>query len=192
MSANFNDEFFSLIKARIANVCIGPSSLRRQGTSGIKGEDAIIGITRKFLKERVDLDVFFNCLKDKFEYQKALDNWTLELEEQYTKAAPNNWGAARKSLNLFFRDIVYNKFLSEKYNLPNDSVYYNQAIKFLEVPLDGNVAKEILKRNPNLPQWRGVSKLKKIASDQYQAEATVIAKNELETVSVHLDLLFWK
>lgn len=195
MSDNFDDEFYYLIKVRIANTCIGPSTLRRQGIPGIKGEEAIIGITRKFLKEKIELDVFFYCLKEKIEYLKALNNWTLELEKLYEKAAPDNWGAARKSLNLFFRDIVYNKFLCEKYRLHITKNDYNTAIEHLEIPLDRNVAEKIIKNKTeriiNLTRWNGIINLNKEESDKYQSEAINIAK-KIKTVPIHLDLIFWK
>jgi hypothetical protein len=79
-----------------------------------------------------------------------------------------SWGAARKFLNLYLREITYNFF-------------------------DSNVAKALRqeKEGARLPRWRGVIHLKPDASAQYQSVAAAVAARK-RTCRAHLDLLYWR
>jgi len=95
-------------------------------------------------------------------------------------------------LNLFFREAVYNKFISDHYKLPTDLGKFNKLIRHLEVPLDFDVATGIYKdKNGTIPKWISIKKLTKNVSDIYQREALAIAGSK-QIARVHLDLIYWR
>jgi hypothetical protein len=97
-----------------------------------------------------------------------------------------NWGAARKFLNIFLRGIIYNRFLCENYNL-----YHIEP--WLELPLDSHVANG-LRSEPggsSLPRWKTVIGLDNKTSQQYQNFASKIAIEKGISL-VHLDLIYWR
>ncbi|MFY7964293.1 MAG: hypothetical protein ACOVO1_05305 [Chitinophagaceae bacterium] len=177
-------DFNYLIQKRISKTAIVSSTLRNQGLSGM------IEITKNYLL-KIDLGLFFEALKSEKAFKVFLDNHTNTLAKKYQSVAPNNWGAARKSLNIFFRDVVYNIFLSKQFLLPNNTNDYNKAIKNLEVPLDSKVAKAIIyELNDKSIKWKGVKHLTSSLNEQLQELAAIIA-NSKKTARVHLDLFFW-
>ena len=117
-------------------------------------------------------------------YQHWLDRQTeLFLDSLPIKNRP--WGAARKAINLFLRDALYNQYLSEQFKL--------QSIEsWLEVPLDSAVAKG-LSLNSNrgeLPLWPGLKNLEANVSEVFQAFASKQA--HLKGIArVHLDMYLW-
>lgn len=161
-----------LVRCHIAKSVIGPSSARgllRKGT---------IQSVRNFLRD-LDTRQF-----TKREFSARLDQETRSL----ARKAPAHWGAARKFLNLYLREVTYNFFLREKYHL-------ERIEHLLEVPLDSNVAKALKKRakaeGVRLPRWPGVSHLTRDTSVQYQSFASAVAAAE-GICRVHLDLEYWR
>ena len=107
-----------LVRHHIAKSVIGPSAARHLIPAGK------IQSVRDFLR---DLDTRQFTKRGKFPIE--LDRATRALAAK----ASVSWGAARKFLNLYLREITYNFFLREKYHL--------QRIEhLLELPLDSNVA----------------------------------------------------
>lgn len=102
------------------------------------------------------------------------------------KRVPTHWGAARKFLNLYMREISYNALLREKYHL-------ERIEHLLEVPLDSNVADALQKEKEGvqLPRWPRVIHLTRQTSAQYQSVAEAVAAR-MRTCRVHLDLLYWR
>ena len=92
-------------------------------------------------------------------------------------------GFARKALNVFLRDCLYNSYLRSEYRLELSGA-------FCEVPLDSIVAKELRKFDPCLPAWDAIKRLDPATSAKYQAAARRIAR-ELGMSRVHLDALCW-
>jgi len=94
-------------------------------------------------------------------------------------------GIARKVLNIFLRDALYTKYLSDAFNL-------SQAEYLFEIPLDSIVAKGIVKNSEAVqpPRWPGVKYLKPEQSHIYQSAAHKIAEQRL-IARVHLDALWW-
>ena len=90
---------------------------------------------------------------------------------------------ARKLLNIFPRDSLYTGYLSQAYRL-------SVAERLLEIPLDSITAKQIRKRLPELPRWRGVKYLDPQTSAAYQAAALLIGERE-GVARVHLDAYWW-
>ena len=178
-------EFDSKLKRRIAQLAVGASAIRNQGGSGL------IETCRNYFENRIDLEEFFVSLTEKGEFLTFLDNHTNEIVELFPKEA-KSWGAARKGLNLFLRDICYNKYFADKFQLPTSFIDNNEKLKILEVPLDNDVATGLIRHFPNeLPKWNRIKNLTKEGSEQYQNKAYELATKE-RIARVHLDLLFWR
>lgn len=167
------DNFIKTVQLMTA-MSIGPSALRNQG----------VGILQKAQKFCSEIDLrTFSSLTEK-EFILKLDNETGKLLDLFgIKARP--WGTARKSINLFLREALYNKYLSKEYGLENIQT-------FLEIPLDSAVSKG-LKRSGlrgELPQWPGLKSLTKRVSNKFQEFAlTKAGKDDL--IRVHLDMYLW-
>ena len=61
----------------------------------------------------------------------------------------------------------------------------------LELPLDSNVAKGLLKKRSKLPRWQSIKNLTRCDSAKYQADAAEIARCE-GVPSVYLDIWYWR
>jgi hypothetical protein len=121
-----------------------------------------------------------------------LDYHTERLQRAFPYKCRGNFGAARKTLNLFFREIIYNKYLSDRFNLPKEYKKNVEVIRWLEVPLDSHVALGIKRDYPELPlKWRSIKRLRAEESDLYQKCALEIA-DEMGTARIHLDILYWR
>jgi hypothetical protein len=184
------DEFIAKIHERIANTAVGGSALRNQGVSGI------VDASRTYFLSSVHLNEFFDGLKQQDSFKSFLNKHTTGLIGKFKKLENGNqnqlWGAARKGLNLFLRDLVYNKFIAEKYGLSSDFLTLNRQIDYLEVPLDSFVGNEIFARsNKQIPKWTSIKELTPQKSELYQEKAQQIAIEE-GIARVHLDLIFWR
>jgi hypothetical protein len=111
-------QFISDVQKFIA-LAVGVSALRRLGPGVIYKIQQYLGA--------MDLSSA-KALKNQDEFSNWLEGETNELVRTHGV----NWGAARKALNLFLRDCLYNKYLSEKYDLGNLEAW-------MEMPLDSVV-----------------------------------------------------
>lgn len=141
---------------------------------------------RRFLKE-VNLQEF--KVRNEKLFRERLDAATETLAAQFPKGARENWGAARKVLNIFLRDILYNRYLCSHFG-------FDDVEQWLEVPLDGHVAKGLLEDSkksklPKLPPWPRIIRLTSEVSGCYQEAARRIAAQE-QIAPVHLDLIYWR
>jgi len=167
-------DFLETLRQRTAVVAVGPSALRGQGAG-------VLGATQKALKT-IDL---LNISRDN---ETAFNHWLDEQTNVVLTALPienKPWGAARKSVNLFLRDLLYNRYLCEMYKM-------QEIGHWLEIPLDSAVARG-LKRiagHGKLPAWPGLKNLRKDISAKFQDFADVLAK-EKEMARVHLDIYLW-
>jgi hypothetical protein len=97
-----------------------------------------------------------------------------------------NWGVARKTVNLFLRDCTYDHHLR---------AYYGLAViePWLEVPLDSYVANTLGKhKRYELPsRWPGVKYLTPEESARYQDVAQRLADHK-GIYRVDLDLYWWR
>jgi hypothetical protein len=165
-------EFIKTMQEKVAVSAVGPSALRGQG----KG---VLYATQSVLRH-IDLSVMLMGKQDDFY------NWLDQQTKVILNAMPvdnNPWGAARKALNLFLRDTLYNRYLCEKYLI-------NKVEKWLEIPLYSAVAKGLKYNDTNLPQWPRLKYLRKDISDKFQVVASRLAV-EKEIARVHLDMIFW-
>jgi hypothetical protein len=159
----------------IAITTIGPSTLRNQGMAGV------IQAARNYLAA-VELSAF--NVRSEHEFLTVLNAQTERLKAALPSGA-QHWGAARKALNLFLRDICYNRFLCERHGLAASE-------EWMEIPLDGLVA-GALKREAGrgkLPRWPGLNELTPEVSAHFQAFARSLAASK-GISRVHLDMRLW-
>lgn len=169
-------DFLRTIHNRTAEAAVGPSALRNQGAPGV------IRVAREYFK-RLDLRTF--AVSNERDFVRKLDAACDDLRKRFPKGA-RNWGAARKALNLFLRDALYNTFLSKHYHL-------EKIESWLEVPLDQYVAKGLHGdyEGTDLPKWNGIKRLSPEDSMAYQRAAKLVAQKK-NIARIHLDLLYWR
>ena len=92
---------------RLAHLVIDPATLRNQGAPGV-AEAA-----RKFL---VGLDLRRFGVVDEAAFAYELNLQTDSLRKNLPRGA-QNWGTARKALNLFLGEAYYHRFLHKAYDL---------------------------------------------------------------------------
>lgn len=176
------DQFNKKLINYIANYSIGTSTLRNQGAAGV------IETTRNYLKN-LNLNDFFKALKNKKSYFDYLEEHTKKLMNKYQGGAKGNFGAARKGLNIYFRNIMYHLNLVDNKKQFINYEDFNEKIKLLEIPLDKYTSKEI-KKGTNLI-WPSIRKLDSDTNKAFQLEANKIAK--LENIArVNLDIKWWR
>jgi hypothetical protein len=169
-------EFLRLVQYRVANVAIGPSTLRNQGASGVNNA------ARGFLAS-LDLGELSSIVPA--DYPKLLARWTDALVEQLPTGA-RKWGTARKAINVFMVEVFLNRFLAEEYDL-------DRFGDVLETPLDSEANKEMkrLGGQRRLPGWYGIVRLTPADSEKFQSYASFLAaKHELRRAT--LDLILWR
>ena len=167
------------IQQRVANISIGASTLRGQGPPGF------VRTAREFLM-KLNLGELDNI--DEEQFKNWLDENTEKLMEKFP-GAKKNWGAARKSMNVFLEHAFYDRFLAEEYKL-------YELEDFLEIPIDSHVNEGLLKNNNydirfDLPGWRGIKNLTPEDNEIYQNCARYVAKKEGKS-RIYLDLKFWR
>lgn len=153
---------------------VGPSALRGQG----KG---VLYAAQQVLKD-------LNLLTLPNDRQEAFRSWLDKQTIEILNAMPTKnpaWGAARKAINLFLRDALYNRYLCPDYRI--DKVEY-----WLEIPLDSAVAKGLIENDTegDLPAWPRLKRLNRDDSDKYQKFAGTLADKE-GIARVHLDIVLW-
>ena len=178
------EEHLRAIHRRVAQVAIGPSSLRNQGAPGV------VDAARSYFEERIRLEAFAKALPLERTYQRWLDRHTEALLLHFPKGA-QHWGAARKALNLFTRDVCYNTLLAGELGLPRSIAAFNRAVQWLEVPLDKDVALGIRKVDTSLPKWPGIRYVTTEVSMLYQ-QAALQQALALGTARIQLDLVLWR
>src|SRR5947209_5911902 len=116
-------EFIDRLKNRLATAAVGASTLRRQGAAGV------VDAAREGLRH---LDLHGYTVSDEAAFLTRLDADTESLRGRFPEGT-RTWGGARKALNIFLRDDLYNIDLSDHYKLQH-------LRPWLEVPLDSHVA----------------------------------------------------
>jgi hypothetical protein len=171
----FSTDFIVLFQKRAAEGSIGPSAMRNQGNRHVVRQ------ARKYLSS-LDLSQFVT--KSESQFRTALDHHTELLRRQLPSNA-KHWGTARKAMNLFLRDILYHRYLSQYYK-------FNWIESWLEVPLDKSVADGISRSSLDVvPRWRGIIHLSVDDSLQFQRAARKVAK-ATGIEPVHLDVYWWR
>jgi hypothetical protein len=117
-------------------------------------------------------------------YARWLDRQTEALAAAFPSRS-KRWGVARKVLNIFLRDVLYNAYLCRTHR-------FSTLEAWLEVPLDGVVARELkrLAGRGALPPWPGLKRLTPRDHATYQQFALSLARKRRVT-RVHLDIYLW-
>ena len=170
------DNFCADMQRYIATTTIGPSALRNQGSPGV------ISKAQRFLSK---LDVAKFAVNDEESFLRVLNSATDQLQHGLP-ADSQHWGAARKALNLFLRDVCYNRFICLRH--PPLAILE----PWLEIPLDNLVATALKKHagRGGLPKWPGLKRLTSVVSQKFQSEAKKWANSE-GVSRVHLDMRIW-
>src|SRR4051794_30529212 len=95
------------VQRRVAEVAIGASTVRGQGAKGVAAA------ARQVLAG-VPLRAF--AAADPAAFRSVLDDATIRLMRALPEAA-RSWGLARKCLNVFLRDALYNVYLAAEFGL---------------------------------------------------------------------------
>jgi hypothetical protein len=117
-------------------------------------------------------------------FARRLDQQTEALQASFPEGS-GSWGLARKLLNIFLREALYNRYLEERFRL-------SVSEPFFEVPLDSITGGRLVKQvaGAKLPAWPGVKHVTPELSAKYQLKAREHAA-ELGICRVHLDAIWW-
>jgi len=164
------------LQRHVALIAANGSSLRNQGAAGV------VDGARKHL---ASLAVLRLPRFDIHEFTRHLGEETDAMVRGFPEGG-QSWGAARKVLNPFLRDCLYNVSLRDAFGL--GAVEY-----FFEVPLDSHVAAGLIDSDhgDDLPPWPGVKRVDRATNALYQDIAMLVA-DDRDTDRVHLDLWFWR
>ena len=171
-----NDDLLKRFQLRAAQFAIGPSTLRNQGAPNV------VASAREFLN---GLDLGHFRVDTPAAFRRELDEETENLQKAFPVDA-RHWGAARKALNIFLRDVLYHHYLCEEFG-------FRHLEPWLEVPLDSQVAHGLLgePEGSGLTRWRTIKNLTATTSDDYQNIAERVAQRR-RVARVHLDLIYWR
>jgi hypothetical protein len=119
-------------------------------------------------------------------FHSALERATKRLTNHKPKCV-KGWGASRKFINIFLRNVTYNAYLRREYKLA-------RIERLLEIPID-KFAADGLRDEPEgrlLPnRFKGVIHIKPDQNAAYQKVASTVARRK-RTHRVHLDLVYWR
>jgi len=166
--------FIPTVQRMVAVTAVGPSALRGQGAG-------VLGAAQRFLAS-MSLARIPRSSEPRF--QAWLHRQTDTLLE-YLPVEGRPWGAARKAINLFLRDTLYNQYLSKGFIL-------EKLEPWLELPLDSAVVRGLKSRAGRgiLPSWPGLKHLEPDVSELFQSFATEQAFS-FGIERVHLDMYLW-
>ena len=171
-----NAELITQLRRREASTTVGPSTARGMGPKGT------IPVAREYLAS-LDLTKFRGASEK--EFRAVLNRATIRLQNDLPFGA-KHWGAARKFLNIFLRNVLYNRYLCKCYEL-------SHLEPWLELPLDSHVAKGLRDEEggSSLPRWKTVIGLDRETNKRFQDFAKLVAKRK-NTCRVHLDVIYWR
>jgi hypothetical protein len=166
-------DFIPTVQHKVAMSALPISALRGNGAG-------VTAAAREFLRT---LDLAQFAVSNASRFANRLENATRSLQGVLPRDSAS-WGVARKALNLFLRDALYNVYLRDRFKL-------RRAEACLEIPLDGVVAVALRTRTFEvLPAWRGVKYLTPSSSCLYQ-DAAMREAQQLNIPRVHLDIYLW-
>jgi len=136
----------------------------------------------RIFSAKLDLSRFATEKKEKF--KEELDKATRELEEVLS-SNHKTWGTARTAINSFLQMALYNRYLSESFDL-------YLAEHLFELPLVKRTVDGLRRyeKNNYLPEWSGLDLLKPDVANQYQDFARKMADN-LGVSRIHLSMFLW-
>jgi hypothetical protein len=170
------ETFIRLMQRYVVNIAITGPTLRNQGA------EQVVEVAREFLS-RLNLSALHDNVPEG--YAKQLDRWTDALKKKLPRGA-QNWGAARKAINVFMVQAFLNKHLAQEYGL-------HKFGQVLETPLDGQAARKLrrLAGRGRLPQWDSIKRLTPAFSRRYQEFASELAAQH-HIPRACLDMMLWR
>lgn len=170
--------FLALIQKFAAVQAVGPSAVRGQPKGTLKKIHAYLG--------RLRLDRLAGM--DRTDYARWLGAHTQYLRRKLG-GRKEQWGVARKAMNLFARQCLYNTYLSRAFHLA-------WLQRHMETPLDSVVARGLKKEAEEagraMPsRWKGLVGLDSKASEEFQDEARKCARDVGVRCRVFLDNYLW-
>lgn len=166
--------FLSTVQHKVAVTAVGPSALRSQG-------EGVLGAAQGFLAS-------MSLARIPKSREARFRDWLDRQTEALLGRLPiegRPWRAARKAINLFLRDTLYNLYL-------NRAFLIEKIEPWLEVPLDSAVARGLRSRAGRgvLPRWPGLKHLRSGVSEVFQSFASEQA-DTFGIERVHLDMYLW-
>ena len=183
-------ETLKAIQKKVALSAVTPTTLHGKGYKGF------MKMAREYLSSKIDLSKYGH--KSEIDYIKQLDKDTNRMLHKWKIYKRNKakrdrddvsfWGAARKVLNIFMRDAIYNHYLRKNYKL-------QCCERYCEVPLDKKIAKQLRSKehagiDNALLKWTTIKDLKPETSGRYQQIAKNYAKKE-RIPRIHVDACLW-
>jgi hypothetical protein len=171
-------DFFDTLQFRTAMLAVGRSTVRNQGGPGI------VAACRRYLRS-LDLNEFRVDTEE--EFREVREAHALALKQRFPAGAKTNWGAARKVMNIFLRDVLYSRPLCNEYKL-------SRLEPWLELPLDRDAYRGVCRDSGGelkVTQWPRIKRLTPEFSDKVQQIAWRVAK-AAKTQRVHLDVKYWR
>jgi hypothetical protein len=164
------------IQRRTAMVAVGATTVHGAGGAGT------VAAARAHLAR---LNLRRIVVRSEKRFRNALDRETLALARALPRGS-RHWGLARKLLNIFLRDALYNVYLSNAYAI-------TRIERWLELPLDSHVGKnlQLEMRGVFVPKWKTIKGLTPNLSASFQAIARTVAEAK-GIAPVHLDLFLWR
>jgi hypothetical protein len=174
----------------IAETSIGSSTIRNMGPAGN------IQLVRNFLKV-ISIQDFLIAAHFEPTYKKWLNKQTSKLIKE-TNFRGDGFGPARKCINIYLRNIIYNSLVCAHFGLIPYSREFNNVLSHLEIPIDSFSAKGIMKdakkvhNCPPLPgSWKTIMILSSEQNEHFQIAAKIIADSK-QTARVNLDFLYFR
>jgi hypothetical protein len=169
------EKFIETVQQFVSNG-LGAAAARNMGPAGL------VTVTRRFTAA---LDLVSVVARGPRQFPQKLDDLTDDLRSSFPRGG-QAWGPARKFLNLFLRDALYNFYLREAFQL--DGIE-----EALELPLDSHVARGLRgeAEGARLPGWKSVKSLTPNESAKFQEVAAAVASRQ-GIARVHLDLGYWR
>lgn len=166
--------FIATVQHKVAITAIGPSALRGNG-------EGVLKASQRFL---ATVPLARIPKSNSHRFRRWLDCQTEALLDQLPISG-RPWGAARKAINLFLRDALYNQYLCREFKMW-------RIEPWLEVPLDSVVAGKLKSAAGRgiLPRWKGLKNLQIDESDNFQDFAIALAKT-IGIKRVHMDIYLW-
>jgi len=176
-----NRKFLVAVQKFTAIQAVSASTVRGQRKGTLKKIHAYLG------RLRLDRLAGMNGA----DYARWLDAKTGDLQKKL-RGRNKRWGLARKAMNLFMRQCLYNTYLSRKFRLRG-------VQQHMEIPLDSKVARGLKEHagRGKLPPWPGLIglKSKKNREDEvyrkFQVHAKEYASRERLPGRVFLDNYLW-
>ena len=167
-------DFVGRVQRKVALSAVAPSMLRGQGRG-------LVGCAHGFLAA-LSLQRIPRSSERRF--MAWLDRQTRALDEAFPSRS-RRWAAARKVINIFLRDALYNRYLNRAFRL-------SPVEPWLEVPLDGLVAARLKKlaARGTLPRWQGLKRATREECGAFQQFAQEAAET-MGVERVHLDIYLW-